>query len=415
MSHSQIINGLDIGTSKITAIVGQFFHQENRLNVVAVASTPSTGFRKGQIVDIEQASSSLTKCIESAERMAGFPINRAHVAITAPHLESLNSRGVVAVSNPDNEISSVDIDRAIESAKAVTLPAGKEIIHVIPRIFTVDGQDGIIDPVGMSGVRLEVDTHLIIASTPALKNLKKCLDDVGIQLESLVFSGLSTAKIALTDTEKELGAALVDIGASATTVTIFFQGSPVYSTVIPVGSANITNDLAIGLRFPLEDAEKIKTKFDQVAGDNKFGDEVDVSAFEINSDDKRKISLLTTANGIIKPRIEEIFNLVHQSLQSSGFVSSIPAGVILTGGGSLLAAAREICPKIIPLPTRLAQTPKIGGIVDDILNPCYHSSLGLLFYLLQSKPPSARNTSKNKPRFHGLLDRIKNLIEPLLP
>ena len=415
MPHSKLINTIDIGTTKITTIVGQYFDSEDKLNVVAVSSIPALGFRKGQIINLEQATQTLTQSIESAERMAGLNLNNASVSISAPYIESLNSHGVVAISNPNNVITPADIDRVIEAAKAISLPAGKEIIHVIPRIYTVDGQEGVIDPIGMNGIRLELEAHIILASSSSLKNLKKCLDDIGININSLVYSGLATAKACLSNTEKELGVALVDIGGTITTVTIYNESSPCYAAVIPVGANNITNDLAIGLRFSLEDAEKIKIKLGKITENNKFEDEIELSQLGVTSDDhQRKISVQTAINGIIKPRLEEIINLVYQQLQTSGFSQKIPAGLVITGGGAQTVQLKEICGKIIPLPLRLGQPPKIGGIIDDILNPAYTSSIGLLLYHLNDNShPISRHPSKiSLPHF---FDRIKSFLEPLLP
>jgi cell division protein FtsA len=416
MQHSRIVSGIDIGTSKITTIVGQHFEIEDRFNVVAVSSIPSLGFRKGQIINLDQATQTITQSVEAAERMAGFQIHNAAVSICAPHIESLNSQGVVAISSPNGEISQSDIDRVIEAAQAIPLPNGKEIIHTIPRKYTVDGQEGVVDPIGMNGVRLELESHLILASSPSLKNLYKCLDEIGIKVDSLVYSGLAAAKAALTDTEKELGVALVDIGGSVTSLTIFTEGFPAYSTVIPVGANNVTNDLAIGLRLSLEDADKIKLKLNKIAESQKYEDEVDLTHFGILTEEKHKISIQTAINGIIKPRLEELFSLIYEQIENSGFANSIPAGIILTGGGAQTINAKEICSKVIPLPLRIASPPKFGGIVDDILNPGYTSSIGLLMYNLENSDSSSSSpTKKSKMSFNGLFGKIKSLIEPLLP
>lgn len=416
MPHSKLISAIDIGTSKITTIVGQHFEPENKLNVIAVSSVPASGFRKGQIINLEQASQTLVQGIESAERMAGFNINSAYVSLLTPHIESLNSHGVVATSNPGNEISYNDISRVIEAARAISLPSGKEIIHIIPRVYTVDGQDGIIDPVGMNGVRLEIEAHVLLASTPSLKNLKKCLDDIGINIQSLVYSGLASAKASLTETEKELGVALIDIGSSLTSVTIFTEGSPAYAAVVPIGANNITNDLAIGLRFSLENAEKIKLGLSRLNKNlNKFEDEIETSQFATTGEDQhRKISLQTTVNGIIKPRLEEIFSLVNQQIQNSGLSQNIPSGLVLTGGGSQTIQASNICENVIPLPLRTAQPPKIGGIVDDILNPAYASTIGLLLYALEDNPPKT-SRPPSKISVNNFISKVKNFLEPLLP
>ncbi len=414
MQHSKIISGIDIGTSKITTIVGQHFEIEDRFNVVAVASTPALGFRKGQITNLDQATQTITQSIESAERMAGFQIKNAVVSINAPHIESLNSQGVVAISSPNGEINANDISRVIEAAKAVSLPTGKEIIHTIPRRYTVDGQDGVMDPIGMNGVRLELETHLVLASSPSLKNLYKCLDEIGIKTDLLVYSGLATSLAALTNTEKELGIALIDIGGSVTSLTIYTEGSPVYSSVIPIGANNVTNDLAIGLRLSLEDADKIKLKLSRVLESKKYEDEVDLTQFGVLTDEKHKISLQTAVNGIIKPRLEELFTLIFDQIENSGYSSSIPAGIVLTGGGSQTINVKDICSKIIPLPLRIASPPKLGGIVDDILNPGYTSSVGLLMYGLKQAEESPLQ-KKNKTSMNGFIGKIKNLLEPLLP
>lgn len=415
MQHSKIINGIDIGSSKITTIIGQYFETEDRFNVIAVASVPSEGFRKSQIINLELAINTITKCVESAERMAGMQIHDAHISIAAAHIQSLNSKGVVAVSNQNGEITKTDVERVIEAAKAITIPNGKEVIHIIPRLYTVDGEGGVIDPVGMNGVRLEVETNIIVASTPALKNLEKCLEEVGIKILSLVYSGLSTATIALTDTEKELGVALVDMGGTITTITIFNESAPIFSSVLPVGATNVTNDLAIGLRFSLNDAEKIKIKLSKLVENKNYEDEIDLSHFDIESD-QRKLSIQTAVNGIIKPRLEEIFSLVDLEIENSGFKALIPAGIVLTGGGAQTVLAKETCSSVIPLPLRIATPPKIGGLVDEILNPGYTSSIGLLMYgFNHDKKGKSSSKNKTKVTMGGLINRIKDLIEPLLP
>ncbi|MFA6007045.1 MAG: cell division protein FtsA [Candidatus Shapirobacteria bacterium] len=417
MQHFKTINCLDIGTSKLTVLIGQISENDNKINIVGVASLPAAGFKKGQIINLDQASKTITECIESAERMAGFQINHAYISLTAPHFECLNTKGVTAVSGQNGEISSTDIDRAIEAAKAISLPANKEIIHIIPRLFTVDGQEGVIDPIGMNGVRLEVETHLIIASTPALKNLYKCLEDIGIKVDSLIYSGLAAAKACLNDTERELGVALVDIGGSNTTITIFQESSPVFSGVIPLGANNITNDLAIGLRLSLEDSEKIKIKLKSYADKKGFEDEIDLSHLGIVSEDKKKISFSTTVNGIIKARLEEIFRFIAQQIKDYDFQNTIPAGIVLTGGGAQSILAKEICNEVISLPVRIADIPRLGGLVDDITNPAFSSAIGTLLYFQNSKTNSKNNSpnKKIKVSFEGLFGRLKNFIEPLLP
>jgi cell division protein FtsA len=417
MQHFKTINCLDIGTSKITSIIGQYPENETKINIVGVASIPAVGFKKGQIINLEQASKTITECIESSERMAGFQINHAFVSLTAPHFESFNSKGVTAISGTSGEISATDIERSVEAAKAISLPANKEIVHVIPRLFTVDGQEGVIDPIGMNGIRLEVETHLILASTPALKNLYKCLEDIGIKVDALAYSGLTAAKACLTETETELGVALVDIGGSNTTITIFQESSPIFSGVIPLGANNITNDLAIGLRLPLQESEKIKIKLKAYADKKGFEDEIELTHLGILSEDKKKISFSTTVNGIIKARLEEIFGFILDQIEDNGYKNSIPAGIVLTGGGSQTILAKEVCSDIIPLPVRIADPPRLGGLVDDITNPAFASTIGTILYFQTHKVNPKNNSSNKKMKvsFDGIFGRLKSFIEPLLP
>ena len=418
MQHSKNINCLSIGTSKVSVLIGQIPDDDSKINIIGVASVPSAGFKKGQIINLEQASQTITECVESAERMAGFQINHAYVSLTAPHFESINSTGVTAISSTNSEISQVDIDRAIEAAKAISLPTGKEIVHVIPRLFTVDGQTGVVDPIGMNGQRLEVETHLILASTSALKNLYKCLDDVGIKVDALLYSGLAAAKTCLSDTETELGVALIDIGGTNTTLTVFQESSPVFSGVIPLGANNITNDLAIGLRLPLEDSEKIKIKLKAYADKKGFEDEIDLKHLGVLGEDNRKISFSTTVNGIIKARLEEIIAFTYNQIKENSLENSIPAGIVLTGGGAQTILAKEVCTNLIPLPVRIAEVPRLGGLVEDITNPAFASTIGTLLYFQNKKPSNKKNSTggkKIKVSFDGLFGKIKSFIEPLLP
>jgi len=414
MQHSKVISAIDIGTFKITTIVGQYFESDHKINIIGSASIPAVGFKKGQIINLETASRTITESVESAERMAGVEINSAFVSLTAPHFESLNSHGITAIGNQNGEISNDDINRAVEAAKAVTLPANKEIVHVIPRVFTVDGQEGVIDPIGMNGVRLEVETHLILASTPALRNLNKCLEDIGIKTISLAYSGLTAAKACLTDTETELGVALIDIGGSNTTITLFSENSPLFSSCIPIGANNITADLAIGLRLPLSDSEKIKIRLRHFSEKRGFEDEIDLEQFGIIGD-HNKISFSTTLNGIIKPRLNEIIGLIWNEICSHGFQNQIPAGIVLTGGGAETLEIKKIASDLIPLSIRIGEPPKLGGIVDDITNPSFSSSIGTLLFFADSKLSPKSSSRKINFSSLGIYKKIKTFLEPLLP
>src|SRR5664279_5287739 len=256
MSEGKILVGIDVGTYKIVTVIAKVI--EDVVNVLGVSEVKSQGIRKGQIVDIEEAVMAINSSLEAAERMAGYSASHVIASIGGSHIESQNSRGVVAVARPEGEITESDLSRVIEAAKAVSLPSSREIIHVLPRSYIVDGQEGIKDPIGMTGVRLEVDTHIISANSTSIRNMEKAFSNVGVDLDAVVFSGYASSLAVLSDTEKELGVVLVDIGAGTTDISIYVDGSVAYSSVLPIGARHITNDLAIGLRISLESAEKIK-------------------------------------------------------------------------------------------------------------------------------------------------------------
>src|SRR3989338_2609987 len=257
MSKDKVVVGIDVGSSKVTTIITTV-QAASSVNIIGVSSQPSRGLRKGQVVDIDEAVASITASLEAAERMAGYSAGTAFVSVDGTHIESQNSKGVVAVSDPHGEISQDDVMRVIEAARAISLPSSREILHVIPRYFIVDSQSGIKDPIGMNGVRMEVETHIVTGATTALRNIAKCISTIGIDVEGMVFSGLASSYSVLTDTERELGVILVDFGGGTTDICIFVEGAPAYCSVLPIGARNVTNDLAIGLRISLESAEKIK-------------------------------------------------------------------------------------------------------------------------------------------------------------
>ncbi len=419
MSRSNLVVGLDIGSSKIVTLVGQHYPEEERLNIIGVANFPAEGMRKGQIVDIDKATQSMIKSVEAAERMANYSISEAFVSLSAPHIKSLNSKGVVAVSDPKGEINNEDVERVIEGAKAVSLPASQEILHVIPRHFSVDGQSGVVDPVGMAGVRLEVESHIVTASSPALRNLSKCLDESGIQVLDYVFSGFASAESVLTPTEKELGVILIDMGASVTSMTIYHEGAPAYSGVIPVGAKNVTNDLAIGLRLSLDESEELKLK---LTPETEAGDEVSLKELGIG-DSNQKVSVKTAVDGIVAPRLEEIFKMIREEIKESGFGGATPAGVVLTGGGAQTVRIKYNCQHTLGLPVRIANPKEVGGIVDELLTPDFASSVGLILYGINQQRASSvlphrmfdLGKLRGKLPIKGAVQRLGEVLKPLLP
>lgn len=378
MNKAKITTAIDIGSSKITTLIAQIGQEnitnETTINIVGVSAIESKGVKKGQIVDIEETINAVTESVEAAERMAGYSVTNAYITVGGAHIQSQNSTGVVAVSDPQGEISASDVTRVIDAARAISIPTSREIIHVLPRQFMVDGESGVKDPVGMSGVRLEVDTHVVTASSSALKNLTKTIQEVGIQIDEVVFSGLASSYATLSKTEKELGCVLVDIGAGVTSVAVFVDGELSYSSAIPIGARNVTNDLAIGLRVSLEKAENIKRDL------SKKSEKTYIEVKEEETGEVKKIQKRTLVEGIIRPRLNEIFTMIKIDLEKAGLIHKIPSGVVITGGGAETIGVSETAKKILSLQVRLAAPKGVTGLIDDVIYPSFAASIGLILY-----------------------------------
>ncbi|HVZ66899.1 MAG TPA: cell division protein FtsA [Patescibacteria group bacterium] len=388
MAESQIAVGVDIGSSKIATVIGQL--QDEAVNILGVAEVPARGIRKGQIVDIEEAAASINASLDAAERMAGYSVDHVFVSLSGVHVMSQNSKGVVAISSPNGEIIEPDVQRVLEAAGAVSTPSTTNILHVLPKTFTVDGESGIKDPIGMTGVRLEVDTHIITANSVSVKNIQRVLEqEAGVNLTGVVFSGLASSLSVLTETERELGVIMVDIGAGITNICIYVDGALSYSSVIPIGARHITNDLAIGLRISLESAEKIKLYLSKKYGKKKgLGepqeegenpDEMDLATLHL-VEDLKKVSQKTLVDGIIKPRLNELFTMVGIELKKSGFATQTPAGIVITGGGAKTAGAEESAKRMLSMPVRVGIPINVTGLIDDVEIPSYATAIGLLDY-----------------------------------
>lgn len=412
MNEGKIVVGIDVGTSKIVTLISRIDEEQN-INVLGVAENPAAGIKKGQIVDIEEAVVSINASLEAAERMAGYSASRIIASVGGAHIESQNSRGVVAVSSPNGEITENDLIRVIDAAKAVSLPSSREIIHVLPRSYIVDGHEGIKDPIGMSGVRLEVDTHIISASSTTLRNMEKAFSDVGVDVDAMISSGYASALAVLSDTEKELGVVLVDIGAGTTDISIYIDGSVAFSSVLPIGARHITNDLAIGLRISLESAEKIKmflsspirkqarVDIDGEDGEKKSLDELNLSSLNL-PEDISKASQKTLVDGIIRPRLNEIFAMVGLEIKRSGFGGQTPSGLVITGGGAKTIGASDVAKRVLAMPVRIGIPQNIKGIIDEVQDPAFSTAVGLAAYGATIETPS--------PLPFGLsIPQIKNL------
>ncbi|OGG28873.1 cell division protein FtsA [Candidatus Gottesmanbacteria bacterium RIFCSPLOWO2_01_FULL_49_10] len=433
MSRDHTISSIDVGTSKITTLVGTQL-EDGIVNVLGVSTVTSRGLRKGQVVNIEEATSTISAALEAAERMAGTTIGSAFVSIGGNHIASINSHGVVAVAEPDKEITQNDVGRVIDAAKAVQLPTSREILHVLPRGFTVDGQEGIVDPVGMTGVRLEVDTHMVTGGSTAIRNLHKCMGELGVDVGGIVFGGLASAFATLSDTEKELGVVLVDIGGGTTDVAIFIDGALSYSSVIPIGAINITKDIAAGLRISLESAEKIKLMLGLPQklpvlpeGDGQpvskkheeKSDEIDLSGLGL-PEELRSVSKKTLIDGIVRPRLNEICTMVGLEIKRSGFGGLTPSGIVITGGGAMTIGATDSARRNLAMPVRIGMPGKITGLIDEITTPAYAASVGLLIYAgkamkMDSGIGASLGRMTQRIQIKGIAGKVIDLVKSFMP
>ena len=427
-----MISGIDVGTSKITTFIATL-SEEGEAQVIGVSIVPSKGLRRGQVVDIEEATAAISQSLEAAERMSGVSVSKAYLSVGGNHIASQNSHGVVAVSEPDREISESDVARVIEAAKAVSLPSSREILHVLPRGYIVDSQEGIVDPIGMMGIRLEVDTHLVTGGATAIRNLRKCVEELGVEVSGMVFGGLASAEASITETEKELGVVLVDIGGGTTDVAIYVEGALSYSSVIPIGAINITKDLAAGLRVSLETAEKIKLLLGQTPkmpalapeeektkSRSDKTDELDVSSFGF-PEELRILSRRTLVEGIIKPRLNEIFTMVALELKRSGFGGMTPSGVVITGGGAQTVGAVDAARRNLAMPVHIGVPKRVSGLIDEIMSSAYTSGVGLLLYGGKAEKSSGKSVFGgfgkigDKVQIKGIAGKIVDLVKSFMP
>lgn len=429
MAKDKIICGIDVGSSKIATLIASQ-DESGKLHLIGVSSTLSKGVRKNQVVDIDEAVNAITESVEAAERMAGYSISQSFVSMGGPQIESTNSHAVVAVAQPEGEIRESDISRVNDAAKAVALPASREILHVIPRTFTVDGQEGIKDPIGMTGVRLETETHIITGSSTSMRNLVKCVSDVEIDVCELVFSGIAASLSVLTDTEKELGVVLVDIGGETTDLVVFVDGSVAYSSVIPIGARHITSDMAVGLRVSLESAEKIKLSLGKIqkapalaedgeektSAKKKEEELLDIKALAIE-EDIQKISKKAVVDGIIRPRLQEIFKYVGKEIKKSGFGTQTPSGLVLCGGGALTVGVLDQAKYVLGFPARVGKIDGLVGLIEEIDSPAFASSAGLILYGASQPQQGEIRLPVLSGNFHikGVFQKGLALVKSFLP
>lgn len=396
-----LIVGLDIGTTKVCAIVGEITH--DGIDVIGIGSHPSRGLRKGVVVNIEATVESIKKAIEEAELMAGCDITSVYAGISGNHVKGINSHGIVAVKNKE-EVTEYDVTRVIDAAKAVAIPMDREVIHVIPQEFIVDEQDGIKEPLGMSGVRLEAKVHIISAALTSAQNIVKCANRCGLNVNDIVLEPLASSEATLSADEKELGVVLVDIGGGTSDLIIYSEGSVVYTSVLSLGGNHMTNDIAVGLRTPSSEAEKIKQKYGCALSSLVHSDET----IEVPSVGGRKPRVLSRQilAEIIEPRVEEMFSLIRQEVVKSGYENVIASGVVLTGGATLLEGMPELAEQVFDFPVRRGYPRGIGGLVDVVKSPMYATGVGLVLH-------GSRNLrdSKEKMTEDGVYRKMKEKMK----
>ncbi len=373
--EKELIVGLDIGTSKVVAIVGEV-QDDGELEVIGFGSHPSRGLKRGVVVNIEATVNSIQRAVEEAELMAGCEIHSVYTGIAGSHIRSLNSHGIVAIR--DREVGRSDVERVIDAARAVAIPADQRVLHVLPQEFIIDGQEGIRDPIGMSGVRLEARVHIVTGAASAAQNIVKCVQRCGLEVEDIVLEQLAASYAVLTEDEKELGAALIDIGGGTTDIAVFHDGAIKHTAVIPIAGDQVTNDIAISLRTPTQYAEEIKIKFACALSQLANSDET-IEVPSVGDRPPRRLARQTLAE-VVEPRYEELFTLVGNELRRSGFQEMIAAGIVITGGSSKMEGAVELAEEVFHMPVRLGMPQYVQGLGEIVRNPIHATGVGILLY-----------------------------------
>jgi cell division protein FtsA len=401
------IVGIDAGSSKVCTLVGDV-DDDGHVRVIGVGLAPARGIRRGVVTNVTEATASIAASVEKAERTSGYKIERAYIGLSGTHVSSLNSRGVVGISRREQGITEEDVDRALDAAHAIAVPHNREVVHVIPRGYVVDGQNGVNDPVGMHGFRLEVEAHIVVGSTTAIQNLVKCVEGSHVEVDELVLASIAAGDAVLTDTEREMGVVLADIGAGTTDLSIFIDGSVWHTVTLGVGGEYVTADVAIGLRLPPDVAEQVKIEYgharaSQVPPDERFT----VSTF---GDQGRQAVLRWQLAEIIEARVEEILSMIKQEIKRSGYDGLLPAGVVLCGGTAQLSGIEEYGRDILSLPVRVGAPRDIHGLVDKVSNPANAVGAGLRGWgLTVDSRPQLRKIAP------GLGVRLLNWLRVFLP
>jgi len=400
-----MVVGLDIGTSKVVAIVGEI-SIDGELEIVGIGSHRSSGLKKGVVVNIESTVQSIQRAIEEAELMAGCQIHSVYAGIAGSHIRSLNSHGIVAIK--DREVFSQDLDRVMDAAQAVAIPADQKILHILPQEYLIDEQEGVKEPLGMSGVRLEAKVHLVTCAVNAAQNIEKCIRRCGLEVEDVILEQLASSYSVLTEDEKELGVCMVDIGGGTTDIAIFTEGAIRHTGVIPIAGDQVSNDIAMALRTPTPHAEEIKIKY-ACALAKLAGPDETIKVPSVGDRDPRDLSRQALAE-VVEPRYDELFTLVQAELRRSGFEDLIAAGIVLTGGTAKMEGVVELAEEIFHMPVRLGAPQGISGLTDIVQNPIYSTGVGLLQYAIQQEHVG-RSSYSHKASTNGWWDKVKTWFQ----
>lgn len=401
--------GLDIGTSKVVCVVGLHQQDSPTPSIIGLGVSPTSGLRRGVVVDVEETVSSITAALEDAERMSGIAIERATISIDGSHIRSMNSRGVIAVSRADREITKEELIRVEKAATSVQLDSNRQIIQVLTNSYSVDGQNGIADPVGMNGIKLEAETHIISASTPAVKNLDNAVFRSGIQINSQLIVPVAAAKTVLTKKQMELGAVLINFGSETTGIVIYREGKLVYSSILPLGSNNITKDLVYGLKSNIEIAEKVKIKY----GEAKRPNPRDTKKIDLENLGGKGSFSKNDIDKIVFARCNEIFNIISKEIDKADPSRQLAAGIVLTGGGANLKGITDFVSETLKLPASIGSSQKYTGVSDKISDPSYTSAIGLM--LEDMEIPRENKTSRFESLFGEVGTKIKSVFKKILP
>jgi cell division protein FtsA len=405
-----VLVGIDVGTSKVCALIGEI-GRDGKLTVIGHGTVPASGLKKGAVVNIDQTVRSIRDAVERAERLSGWKIDKAFVGVGGAQIESLNSTGQVAVSAHTREVAREDIRRAIEVARAVAIPTNREVLHVERRGFIVDGQEGVKDPLGMSALRLEVETHIVTAPQTAVQNLMKCVAQAGVKIDELVVNALASAEAVANETERELGVAVADIGAGTIDLAMFNEGSPFHTSVLPVGGNFVTNDIAIGIKTSLPVAEELKIQHG-TCDLKAIADDEEISVSVLGEDAGRTVSRIEVCQ-IIEARMRETLELLAGEMKSAG-AGMLPAGIILTGGGAQLAGLAELGREVLGIPVRVVSPSGVAGLTDSILTPAYSTAIGLLQWGSTMLDEGESTRYESAPAA-GLLGRLRDSVRSIFP